>query len=102
MPTKIVYNYGEMKSAVAKMRTIASRYKEAGSAFVSGFLAATQEWEGESKEKMSRLISGDVNEMLTVEIPEYVNGLATLLEQNIEQMQKADEQIAESIPDQLS
>lgn len=102
MPSKIVYNYEEMRNAVTKIQDIAARYKEAGSSFTSGFVAATQEWEGDSKEKMTRLINGDVNEMLTVEIPKYLEGLATLLSQNIEQMQKADSQIADSIPDQLS
>ena len=102
MPAKIVYNYEEMRNAVTKIKDIAARYKKAGSSFTSGFVAATKEWEGDSKEKMTGLINGDVNEMLTVEIPKYLEGLATLLSQNIEQMQKADSQIADSIPDQLS
>ena len=102
MPAKIVYNYEEMRNAVTKIQDIAARYEKAGSDFISGFVSATQEWEGESKEKMIRLINGDVNEMLTVEIRKYLEGLATLLSQNIEQMKKADSQIADSIPDQLS
>ncbi len=102
MPEKIVYNYEEMKNAVTKIQDIAARYKEAGSNFTSGFINAIQGWEGDSKEKMVKLINGDVNEMLTVEISKYLEGLATLLTQNIEQMQKADSQIADSIPDQLS
>ena len=102
MAEKIVYNYDEMQKAVTKIQDIAARYKDAGNSFISGFGSATQEWEGDSKEKMMRLIDGDVNEMLTVEIPKYLEGLATLLAQNIEQMQKADSQIADSIPDHLN
>lgn len=102
MATKIVYNYEEMRNAVAKINDIATRYRDAGGNFTSGFVSATRDWEGESKEKMIRLINGDVNEMLTKEIPNYLESLANLLSQNIEQMQKADSQIADSIPDQLS
>lgn len=101
MSKKIVYDYTRMNEAVTKINDIAGRYKTAGNAFTSGFISAIQDWEGESKDKMAKLINGDVNKLLSEDIPSYLNGLASLLNENINQMRNADSQIADSIPDQL-
>ena len=101
MAESIVYNYEKMNNTASKIREIEEKYKTAGTAFVESFVEAIANWEGESKDKVQKLIQGSVSTMLTNDIPSYLEGLASLLEQNVKQMQKADNQIAESIPDNL-
>ena len=98
---KIVYNYAEMQKVVDTINGIATSYKNAGDKFNTAFTDAVKGWEGQSKDRMMKLINGDVNTMLTKDIVSYIEGLATLLQENITQMQKADTQIANSIPETI-
>ena len=102
MADKIVYDYQKMNNAVAQIRTIKDNYKNAGVTFNTNFTQNSASWQGESKDKLLQLINGDINTMLTKNIPEYLEALASLLEQNADQMAKADNQIAQSIPPQLT
>ena len=47
---------------------------------------------------MSSFISGPVKEYMDTTVPKLLESLADLLQSNISQMQKADQQIAENIP----
>jgi len=102
MADKIVFRYEAMNSCVQTIRGILEQYKTAAGTFNSDFNAAISEWEGDSKEKMKAFIDGAVNEYLAETIPNIVDALATILEENAKQMKDADEQIAANIPSSLS
>ena len=91
----IVFKYDEMNTAVTQIKDLASQYRSAAGTFESDFLSAIGSWEGDSKDKMSSFISGPVKEYT---VPKLLESLADLLQSNISQMQKADQQIAENIP----
>ena len=91
----IVFKYDEMNTAVTQ---IASQYKSAADTFENDFLSAISSWEGDSKDKMSSFISTPVKEYMATTVPKLLESLADLLQSNISQMQKADQQIAENIP----
>jgi hypothetical protein len=90
-----------MKGAVAKIEEIAKAYQTAGQKFTDDFNDAIETWEGDSKNKLKGLIDGDVHNLLYTNIPAFVEGFATLLNENITQMQTADSAIADSIPSTL-
>ena len=90
----IVFKYDEMNTAVTQIKDLASQYRS----FESDFLSAIGSWEGDSKDKMSSFISGPVKEYMDTTVPKLLESLADLLQSNISQMQKADQQIAENIP----
>ena len=58
----IIFRYQEMRNAAEAMDTIATRYQSAAATFESDFLASIAGWEGESKEKMQKFVSGSVME----------------------------------------
>ncbi len=101
MADRIVFDYEAMKGAVAKLQEIAKDYQTAGKEFTDNFNAAINTWEGDSKNKLKGLIDGDVHNLLYTNIPAFVEGFATLLNENITQMQTADSAIADSIPSTL-
>ena len=90
----IVFKYDEMNTAVTQIKDLASQYRSAAGTFESDFLSAIGSWEG----KMSSFISGPVKEYMDTTVPKLLESLADLLQSNISQMQKADQQIAENIP----
>lgn len=94
----IIFKYPEMRKAAADIRAIAQKYKTAGATFESDFTAAINGWEGESKDKMQKFISGTVKEYTQTTVPQLLDALSALLEANADQMEKADNQIAENIP----
>lgn len=94
----IVYKYAEMRQTASDIRTLATRYKDAGTTLNTDFTSAIANWEGESKDKMQKFISGTVTDYTTVTVPQLLTALADLLDANAEQMEKADHQIAENIP----
>ena len=98
----IVFKYDEMNAAVTQIKDLASQYKSAADTFESDFLSAVSGWEGDSKDKMSSFISGPVKDYMATTVPKLLGALADLLQSNISQMQKADQQLAESIPTTLS
>ena len=94
----IVFRYPEMREAATAIQDIAERYKAAAETFETDFIASIAAWEGDSKEKMQRFISGTVKSYTYETVPQLLGALATLLNANADQMQKADQQIAENIP----
>ena len=101
MADSIVFRYPEMRKAATEVRNIGTSFKNAASTFQSDFAGAVSAWEGESKDKMMNFISNPVNEYLGTTIPELLEALAQLLDFNADQMEKADQQIAEAIPTSL-
>ena len=97
----IVFRYQEMRSAANQVAEIAERYKNAAERFETDFLASISNWEGESKDKLEAFITGAVNEYIATTVPNIVTALSELLLANAEQMEKADQQIAENIPTSL-
>lgn len=97
----IVFKYTEMAQAAADIDDLASQYKGAADTFESDFIAAVTNWEGASKDKMTTFISGPVKEYMGTTVPKLLNSLAELLRANVEQMQSADQQIADNIPTSL-
>lgn len=94
----IIFRYVEMRNAATEIQNIATKYKAAGATFESDFVAAIGGWEGESKEKMQKFITGTVNEYTQKTVPQLLEALAALLNANADQMEKADNQIAQNIP----
>lgn len=97
----IVFRYGEMRNAVENIRSISSQYKATASTFQNDFTGAVSTWEGESGEKMKAFINGPVMEYIGTSVPQLLDALAELLAANADQMEKADQQIAENIPSSL-
>ena len=95
----IVFRYKEMRKAADDMDNIAGRYQTAAKSFESDFLASIAAWEGASKEKMQKFITGTVREYIHETIPQLIKALAELLRANADQMESADHQIAENIPE---
>ena len=97
----IVFRYPEMRQAANEITALAAKYKSAATTFESDFIAAISDWEGESKDKMQKFISGPVMEYTRDTIPQLLEALAQSLEANATQMENADHQIAENIPTSL-
>lgn len=97
----IVFRYPEMRAAASDIRNIAQRYTAAAQKFESDIIASISDWEGESKEKFVTFIQGAVHQYIEETIPNLIKGLAELLEANADQMEKADQQIADNIPQSL-
>ena len=94
----IIFKYDEMNAEITQIKDLASQYKSAADTFENDFLSAISSWEGDSKDKMSSFISTPVKEYMATTVPKLLESLADLLQSNISQMQKADQQIAENIP----
>jgi len=97
----IVFRYPEMRGAANDIKGIAQRYIAAAQKFESDIIASISDWEGESKEKFVSFIQGAVHQYIEETIPNLIKGLAELLEANADQMEKADQQIADNIPQSL-
>ena len=95
----IVFKYPEMREAAGAIQDIAARYKNAAATLETDFIAAISGWEGESKEKMQKFISGTVKEYTHETVPKLLEALAAMLNANADQMESADRQIAENIPE---
>lgn len=101
MADKITFNYEQMAGAVSSIQELARSYQSAASSFADDFTSSVSEWEGETKDQMVNFINGPVTEYTGTTIPEIINALAQLLQDNIDQMKNADQQIAGSIPSSL-
>ncbi|MBR6102526.1 MAG: WXG100 family type VII secretion target [Ruminococcus sp.] len=97
----IVFKFDEMRTAAAQIEDIAARYKQAAATFQKDFADATTGWEGASKDKLTAFITGPVNDYMATTVTGMVTALSELIKANAEQMEKADQQIADSIPSQL-
>lgn len=97
----IVFRYQEMRQAAEEIKSISGRYKTAADTLNGAFTEATTGWEGKSKDKLLNFVTGPVNEYISDTIPQLLSGLAELLIANADQMESADDQIAENIPTSL-
>ncbi len=101
MADNIVFRFEEMRNAASQIEDIANRYKAASDKFQEDFENAVSPWEGTSKDKLKAFVNGAVNEYMGTTVPDVVRALAELLKANADQMEKADQQIADNIPSDL-
>lgn len=97
----IVFHYTQMQKCVTDIQQIAAQYKTAAATLQSDFTSAISGWEGSTKDKVNTFMTGAVNNFTGTDIPNLLNGLASILQANIDQMQKADNTLAENIPTTL-
>lgn len=97
----ITFKYAEMETAAKQIDELATRYASAASTFETDFISSISQWEGASHDKMKMFISGPVKSYMGDTIPKLLSSLAQLLRANAEQMQSADQQIADNIPTTL-
>lgn len=97
----IVFDYDKMAATVDQIRELAAQYRSAGNKLQEDFEAAVSGWEGDSQAAMLGFMRNGVTQYTAQTVPELLNGLADLLQANIEQMKSADQQIAENIPSSL-
>ena len=98
----IVFKFDEMRTAASQVEDFAARYKQAAATFQKDFFDATAGWEGASKDKITGFINGPVNSYISETVPGILSALSTLLQANADQMENADQQIADNIPSSLS
>lgn len=101
MANNIRYDFAKMNVAITKIDNLVAKYKSAAETFNTDFLTAINGWEGASKDKML-LLMASVKSYTGTQIPQAVGSLAELLKNNVEQMQSADQQIADNIPSSLT
>jgi Uncharacterized protein conserved in bacteria len=98
MAQKIVFKYADIESAAAAIDSIAGQYREKAAAFISATTNAAESWKGDTKDAFIEYIStGSVYKYISVQLPEMVEALATVLRGNATAMNEADNQIASSI-----
>jgi WXG100 family type VII secretion target len=98
---RIRYDSERMMAVAREVQAMNSEYSAAASQFNNQFESATSEWQGASKDKMLAFVEGPVAQYLTQTVPQLLEALGKLLEENAKQMQEADEEIARNIPDSL-
>ena len=98
---RIRYDSERMMSVAREVQAMTSEYSAAANQFNNQFESATAEWQGASKDKMLVFVEGPVAKYLTDTVPQLLEALGKLLEENARQMQEADEELANSIPDSL-
>lgn len=104
MATKIIFRYENLSEAVTKIAEISEAYKDAGIELINALNAATESWEGASKDKFDTLINTgtkSVKSYVTETIPTVIQGLSDMLQSNATQMQGADNNIAGQLSDSL-
>ena len=94
----IVFRYPEMNAAADQIDALATKYITAATTLESDFVAAMSAGEGASKEKLVSFVKGSVSEYTGTTVPQLLNALANMLRGNAQQMENADQQVADSIP----
>lgn len=102
MADSIKFEYEEMNKCVTSINDISKKYKTAADKLQTDFDSAISTWEGDTGVKMKTFMDQAVMSFVGTDVPNLVSGLATLLQANIEQMQKADKTLSENIPTTLS
>lgn len=98
MAQKIVFKYADIESAAMSIDSIAGQYREKAAAFISAATNAAEPWKGDTKDAFIEYIStGNVYKYISIQLPEMVEALATVLRGNATAMNEADGQIASSI-----
>lgn len=98
---KIRYDSERMREVAKQVQDMATQYSSTASQFENNFDSATAEWEGASKDKMLVFVEGPVSKYLNDTVQQVLEALSTLLEENANQMEEADEELANAIPDSL-
>ena len=102
MSDKIVFDYAAMSASIKAIQAKAEAYATAADTLKSSLTNATANWTGASKNSFMTLIEGDFYKHTHTTIPEAVKGMASLLQNNLENMQNADSELAKSIPQQMT
>ena len=76
---------------------IAKAYKDAGDEFIEALKTAIAPMEGETKDALLKFFTTDVQQFVTVDLPNAINSMSVLLEANRKNFEDVDRQIAESI-----
>lgn len=97
----IIFNYPQMQEAAQKIRQYADEYRIAADTLKERIETSTTAWTGASKNRFKAFIDDAVYQYTSRSIPGTVEALAQLLEQNAEQMKKADQELADSLPTAL-
>ena len=97
----IIFNYPQMQAAANEIRQYAEEYRSAANALKEKIETNTAGWTGASKNNFKKFIDDSVYQYISSSIPGTVEALAKLLEQNAEQMKKADQELADSLPKEL-
>ena len=92
---KIVYQ--PVKSAVDAIGTSASSLKTAGDNFVTAFTGAIAPMQGAAKDALLKFFQTSVQPMVAESVPKAVEGMQSLLEANLDNFDKEDQQLAASI-----
>lgn len=93
----IIFRFADIQNAVKAIKGCAEEYRSAGNNLIAAINDAITDWEGDSKNKFSQLINGEqssVREYACKTIPDYVDGLAEMLDQNAKAMAQADAEVA--------
>lgn len=101
MADKIVFNYDEIADVVTKIENLAGKYEEASNTFQTNMGTAIANWEGKSKDTFNTYITTKVKQYMGTDIPNMINGIAKLLEENAQAMKDADDQVANNMPTDL-
>jgi len=101
MADNIVYRFSEMNSAAEAVDGIAGNYSSSGDAMISSIMSAIGSWEGESKDKLVTLLTGDVSKFVTETVKTVVESVAMQIRSSAENMQKTDADLAANIPSSL-
>lgn len=86
-----------MDSSVANLKGYSEELKEAGSTFVTAFNAAIEAMQGDARDALVEFFETNIEKFVSTDVPEAVNGLASLLEANAQNFDDVDAQIAASI-----
>ena len=97
----IIFRYPAMRTAADEIAGLSNEYKQAASTFETEMLNAIAPWEGASNEKFKQFITVPVREYVQETVPNIVMALSEMLKANAEQMEKADQHIAQNIPSTL-
>lgn len=100
MADTIVYKKKEMNDASDKIKQAHSALQQAGEDFVKKMNTAIASWEGPSKDKFQGCVNS-IDGYVKTELPNLVKALAEMLDNNYVQMNAADENIAQQMPDKL-
>ncbi len=84
-------------SAIDAMKGHAASYRAAGETLISSLNSAIADMEGAAKDAFGELINKDIKAFVETELPEAIEGMASLLEANRENFEKVDQQIADNI-----
>ena len=101
MADRIVFNYDKITEVVKKIEAKAKEYETASNDFQKEMASAIANWEGKSKDTFNTYITTKVKQYMGTDIPNMINGIAKLLEENAQAMKDADDQVANNMPTDL-